>query len=141
MTYSATDFADDVFNELHRVGAITPDEFGDQDLEDNAELQRDYALNGIERLANARDCAVAAATFMDELLASVDTVTGVAEEHGVRTLADLIYLHSAIISSGFIDHYPGESMVLQIVHELPSSEKWMKYIKVEHLSPKSSAAE
>ena len=61
-----------------------------------------------------------ASLFMQELLDSVETLSGIAEQHGARTLADLMYLQIAILSGGFIDHYPGESKVLEIASGLPS---------------------
>ena len=69
--------------------------------------------------------------FMRELLDSVETLSGIAEQHGARTLADLMYLQYAILSGGFIDHCPGESKVLEIARGLPSGEAWSKYIAVE----------
>lgn len=55
MTYSCCDFTDDVFAELHRVGAITETEANDENLADNASLQANYALAGIGKLVKARD--------------------------------------------------------------------------------------
>lgn len=55
MSYSCTDFADDVFEELARVGAIHQSEAEDEDLADNADLQASYALAAIARLVEARD--------------------------------------------------------------------------------------
>jgi len=72
-----------------------------------------------------------ASLFMRELLDSVETLSGIAEQHGARTLADLMYLQYAILSGGFIDHFPVESKVLEIVRSLPSGEAWSKYIAVE----------
>lgn len=72
--------------------------------------------------------------FMQELQESVETLTGIAEQHGPRTLADLMYLHSAILNDGFIDHYPDESQVLNIARALPSGEQWMKFVKVEYMA-------
>jgi hypothetical protein len=74
-----------------------------------------------------------ATLFMQELLDSVETLTGIAEQHGARTLADLMYLQNAILSGGFIDHYPGESKVLEIASGLPSGGQWSKFITVEYL--------
>lgn len=68
---------------------------------------------------------------MRELLSSVETLCGVAEEHGGRTLADLFYLHAAIVNGGFVDAYKGESALLEIVNGLPSAERWAKFIKIE----------
>jgi hypothetical protein len=71
--------------------------------------------------------------FMQELLDSVETLSSIAEQHGARTLADLMYLQNAILSGGFIDHYPGESKVLEIARNLPSGGQWSKFIAVEYL--------
>lgn len=72
--------------------------------------------------------------FMQELLDSVETLSSIAEQHGARTLADLMYLQNAILSGGFIDHYPGESKVLEIARDLPSGRQWSKFIAVEYLA-------
>jgi len=91
-----------------------------------------------ERKAASCDKADA---FFQELLGSVETLSGIAEEHGVRTLADLMYLQTAIMKDSFIDHYPDESKVLDIALALPSGEQWAKFIKVEYLaSPVPEAA-
>lgn len=55
MSYSSCDFADDLFNCLAEVGAIHPGEAEDEDLEDNAELQADYALAAVNRLVAIKD--------------------------------------------------------------------------------------
>lgn len=130
MTYSCCDFTDDVFAELHRVGAITEAEANDENLNDNASLQADYALKGIGRLVEVRDAADKAERFMKELLDSVETLTGIADMHGARTLADLMYLQNAIANGGFIDYYPDESSVLDVIKPLPSGEEWAQYVKV-----------
>jgi hypothetical protein len=67
---------------------------------------------------------------MNELLDSAETLTGIAEEHGPRTLADLMYLHSAVVSGGFIDHWESESQALQIVPALPSGTRWAAFVQV-----------
>jgi hypothetical protein len=91
----------------------------------------------VERL-NEASGKTAATTYFQELLDSVETLTGIAEQHGSRTLADLMYLQNAILSDGgFIDHYPGESKVLEIASALPSGERWAKFIKVEYLAASS----
>ena len=54
MTYSCTDFTDDVFNELHRTGAIHKAEAADDDLDDNQGLQAHFALLGIARLVEVK---------------------------------------------------------------------------------------
>jgi len=71
--------------------------------------------------------------FMTELLDYCETLTGIADEHGARTLADLMYLQNAILNDTFIDNYPGESKVMQIAKALPSGKKWVKFIKTEYM--------
>lgn len=72
----------------------------------------------------------AASLFMAELLDSVESLTELAESKGVRTLADLMYLEQAILKGGFIDHYPTESSVLEVVRALPSGKDWLGFIEV-----------
>ncbi len=64
-----------------------------------------------------------ASRFMQELLGSVETLVGIADEFGSRTLADLMYLQQAIIEGGYIDNYPDESSVFLIIHGLPQGER------------------
>ena len=80
--------------------------------------------------ADARNANV----FYSELIDSVETLTEIAEIHGARTLADLMYLQNAILTGGFIDYYPDESNVLEIAGALPSGEQWSEFIKVEYLA-------
>lgn len=75
----------------------------------------------------------AATLFFQELLDSVESLTAIAEENGARTLADLMYLQSAILDGGFIDYYPGKSKVLEIASALPSGRAWVGFIKKEHV--------
>lgn len=72
--------------------------------------------------------------FMDELIDSVESLTVIAEVHGARTLADLMYLQQAILNKGFIDHYPEESFVLDIAKRLPSGAIWSRYVKTEYMT-------
>lgn len=88
----------------------------------------------LERLVMPGAGTSAARLFMQELLDSVETLSGIAEEHGARTLVDLMYLQQAILSGGFIDHYPDESKVLEIAQGLPSGELWPRFIKVEYMT-------
>jgi hypothetical protein len=70
------------------------------------------------------------ARFMTELRDSNETLTGIAEEHGDRTLADCMYLLSAIQKGTFIEYFhPSHSRILEVVSMLPSSQHWMQYIK------------
>lgn len=81
----------------------------------------------IERKAAGADEAT---RFMQELLDSVETLGGIAEVHGVRTLTDLMHLQSAILRGSFIDSYPDESAAMDIATSLPSGERWAKFVRV-----------
>lgn len=71
----------------------------------------------------------AAETFMEELQKSVETLTGIAEQHGARTLADLMYLMSAIQTDGHIYADSQFSAVEKIVTALPSGTRWASYMR------------
>lgn len=81
----------------------------------------------VERKALANDKAQ---RFMTELLDAIETLSDIAHVHGVRTLADLMYLHAAILEDGFIDVFDSsESEVMKVINTLPSSEEWKRYIR------------
>lgn len=92
----------------------------------------------VERRAAGAEKAL---QFFSELLDSVETLGGIAEQHNTRTLADLMFLQQAITTHGYIDHFPGESKVFDIVSALPSGQQWLKYIRTElTASPEPLAA-
>ena len=115
---------------------------GDFDFDFDIQLYRlsPLEINPVPPSASAQDTGHTtnnpdwAMLFMQELLDSVETLSGIAEQHGARTLADLMYLQYAILSGGFIDHYPGESKVLEIASGLPSGGRWLEFIAVEFLA-------
>ena len=97
------------------------------DISDGA--RADWLCNVIEHAYDIDRIAMAQG-FMAEVLDSVETLSGIADEHGARTLADLMYLQQAIMTGGFIEHIPGESKVLDIVQGLPSGKAWAEFIEV-----------
>lgn len=105
----------------------------DERIEDinRTDLERlDQAAPTVEvRDAFTLDSAAAAVLFFDELHASVETLVGLAEHYGVRTLADLMYLQNAILDNTFIDHWEDESSVLEIVSALPNGKHWKTFVK------------
>lgn len=68
--------------------------------------------------------------FFKELMENFETLAGIAEQHGARTLADLMYLQNAILDGSFIELYPDESAVRKIVDELPSAALWRQFIQM-----------
>ena len=89
----------------------------------NDEKQQDSISQDIE--ANSiRD-------FMCELENSFESLTMLGETYGHRTMADLLYLQSAIANNSFIEHIEGdESNIFKVVQQLPSSKRWENFIHV-----------
>lgn len=77
--------------------------------------------------------------FFKELMENVETLTGIADQHGARTLADVMYLQNAILDGTFIELYPDESAVLNIVDDLPSAESWRQFIQMTDMDSSCSA--
>lgn len=73
--------------------------------------------------------ATEASLFMEELLASVETLAGIVDQFGVRTLADLMYLQAAIVAGEHIDLWADKSSVLEVVRALPSAQRWGQFIR------------
>ena len=67
--------------------------------------------------------------FYNELSDSVEVFSDIVEQHGARTLSDLLHLHASIMSNGFIDAWP-DSAVLDVVSRLPSADRWLAYASV-----------
>jgi hypothetical protein len=75
------------------------------------------------------DLAAQAARFMAELLDSVESLSAIAQTHGLATLVDLTYLQHAILTGGFIDRHSEASRVTDVVAALPSSVTWLPFIR------------
>ncbi len=93
------------------------------------------AAAGMKAVAESGAAAVEggaekAALFFSELLASCESLQGVAEEFGTRTLLDLMYLQNAIITGAKIDVWPGETRVGDALGKLPSAALWLRYTKL-----------
>lgn len=70
-----------------------------------------------------------ACLFFEELLASVETVSGIAEKHGENALVTLIYLQGAIANGGQIEALSDDPIHL-IVGTLPNAHEWVNHIQV-----------
>ena len=72
----------------------------------------------------------AAKRFFAELLDSVETLGGIGEVYGADTLAELMYLHSAILEGSHVEVDPDSgTATLGIIEGLPSYENWIKFVK------------
>lgn len=140
MPYSCADFVSNFINHLFDNGLIPAAVAGSDDLEFQAaeamavitDLAGRAAPPAPTSLANATDAAqrqVRSAQFMTELLDGHETLTEIAEHKGVLTLADCMYMLSAVQKGTFIEvHHPTESEILDVLQSLPSSALWMTYV-------------
>lgn len=123
---------------LEEIGRLIEEGFT-EGMDQNHETSSQYAFavssgsSTGQRSQQKKFGSSAALRFMGELLDSVETLTGIADEHGARTLADLMYLQEAILEDGFIDYDPDDSKVLELVQGLPSGEQWIQFIRHEEV--------
>ena len=123
MTYSCTDFADDVLNNLVNLGIVR-----DADVpEDDPEAQANLVIRTIIETAGG---AAAAQAFFGELLDAVETLSAIADQHGVSALSQLMYLQSAVLKGTQIEVYPNEAERLEFLKALPSGERWWKHVSI-----------
>lgn len=67
--------------------------------------------------------------FFQELHDATESLGAIAEQHGVATLVDLMYLHNAILKNRLIDHEKGSaSLVLDVLKDLHSGATWRRYV-------------
>jgi hypothetical protein len=142
MPYSCSDFASNIVNHLFDNGLIPATVAGS----DNLEYQATEAMAAITDLATRAAASPAltprsapatgaaqrqarSAQFMTELLDAHETLTAIGEQKGVRTLADCMYMLSAVQKGTQIEvHHPTESEILDIIQSLPSATLWMTYV-------------
>jgi hypothetical protein len=142
MPYSCADFASNFVNHLFNNGLIPPGVAESDDLEFQATEAMAVISDLVERAsaspaqATSSEKATGAAQrqarstqFMTELLDGHETLTGLGEHQGMHTLADCMYLLSAIQKGTSISvEYPSESQVADVVKSLPSGALWMTYV-------------
>ncbi|MFT4510552.1 hypothetical protein [Caballeronia sp. 15711] len=127
MSYSCSDFTDDVLNKLPGLGLIRPEEVEENDPESQANLAI-TAITEVAGKAASASGAAGAQLFFEELLASVESLSAIAEQHGPAVLAQLMYLQSAIAKGTHIELYPAEATALGFVCALPSGERWWTFV-------------
>ena len=123
MAFSCTDFTDNIINFLIGHGVLNEAEFEP----DDPESQSDAATAALTNIFNGK---AKSASFMQELLDAHETLTGIGEEHGVRTLADCMYVLSALQKGTYIEvHHPSESKILDVIQGMPSAAVWMIHVQ------------
>jgi len=123
MSYSSTDFADDVLNNLVNLGLVSDADVPDNDPQSQANLV-------IRSIIETTGGAAAARTFFAELLDELESLSAVAEEYGASTLVQLMYLQSAILKGTHFEIYPSEAERLAFLKALQSGERWWKHISI-----------
>jgi hypothetical protein len=126
MTYSCTDFVDDVLNDMVIRSWIKPEQYG----ADDPQAQCNAVLGAISDADVSLRLAADAKQFHAELLDSVETLTAIAEQHGALALANVVYLQTAFLKGGVIELTRDEAEALSFVRELPSGGRWWQSVKV-----------
>ena len=143
MPYSCSDFASSLVNHLFANGLITADVADSDDLERQAEAAMEAISDTAQRASVPPAAANLAAVdisspqaqslssqFMDELLETHETLTDIATHKGAYTLADCMYMLSAVQKGTYIEvHHPTSSQILEVIQTLPSAALWMTYVK------------
>ena len=142
MAFSCTDFTDNILNHLIQLGVIREDDYDPED----PESQANAAIAAINKLSAPREVLLSPGSpptgaafgkngevnstcFMQELLASHETLTGIGDIHGVYTLADCMYMLSALQRGTYIEvHRPSDSKILEVIQSLPSAKVWMTHV-------------
>lgn len=132
MTYSCSDFTDDVMNCLVSAGAIDAGAVP----ADNPGDRADMAIEAIVKMQRS----VLAARFNRELLAGVESVRAIADQHGVAVLAVLIYLQAAISNETIVEIDTPEMGAVELISTLPSADEWMKHIQIVQRAALPSAS-
>ena len=123
MTYSCSDFFDDVMRCLVETTAIDSTDIPDDDPGAGA----DVAVNAIVNMRRAG----LSSQFVRELLDEVESLGAVAEEHGPDAVAFLFYLQAAILNGSSVEARGTEdSQLISLVGRLPSASAWMTHILV-----------
>jgi hypothetical protein len=126
MAYSCTDFADDVLNDMVIRSWIKPEQYGPEDTQ----AQCDAVLGAIGVADVSLRLAADAKQFHAELLDAVETLTGIADQHGALALANVGYLQAAILKGGVIELTRKEAENFALVRDLPSGGRWWQSVKV-----------
>lgn len=142
MTFSCSDYTDSVLNSLMSKGLLSEEDFEPDDPQSqyNATIAViDGLLNQVGANAlptvsatasgHRGTCKTSASCFLQEILLTHDTLTEIGEVRGVHTLADCMYLLSAVQKGTYID-VPSdtESQIIAVIQALPSATIWMTYI-------------
>jgi hypothetical protein len=126
MAYSCTDFVDDVLNDLVIRSWIKTEQYA----HDNPQAQCNAVVGAIADADVSLRLAADAKQFNAELLDAVETLTGIAEQHGALALANVVYLQAAILKGGLIELTRDEAENFAFVRDLPSGGRWWQSVKL-----------
>lgn len=89
-----------------------------------------HVLQARLKTPETADPTTLATRFYEEMLDSFESITELGEQHGSRTLADLIHLQQAILTGSFIDDWGDDSDIITVLGHLPSRDCWMTYVRL-----------
>lgn len=124
MTYSCSDFYDDVMRCMVDAGVVDDSKRGDG--ADAVGVDADLAIDAIARLTRMN----AVSRFLDELLPFAATPANFAERYDADALALLTYLQRAIFRVSRVEVPRSASAFLELIHAMPSASEWLRYVEL-----------
>lgn len=135
MTYSCSDFTSSIISHLHANRLIPLDVVQSDNLERQAQASiaaiSKLAMSGVSNLDPIKRApfGTPAKRYLAELLETFETLSDIGETYGIRTLADCMYLLSAIQNGTYIEvSETSVSSILEVIKGLPSDAEWMQYV-------------
>lgn len=82
--------------------------------------------NAAEKATRADD----AKRYFDELQSQFGGLIDIGAEFGNDTVRDLFYVHSAILSDSYVEHFKKDSQLLEVLEQLPSARTWTAFVSL-----------
>jgi len=122
MTYSCSDFVDDIQRCLVESGALDVEAVPAGDIG----VLADACISAVVSLGRT----AAAGRFSRELLDAVESLGALAEQFGNEALVTLFYLQSAILNDTYVELDARNADLADLVQTLPSAADWMKHVQL-----------
>ncbi|GAB6852679.1 hypothetical protein [Paraburkholderia kururiensis] len=121
MTYSASDFMDDVLRCLCETGAMPVDQVGT-----DAGAQADASISAITGLA----ARASGANFLSEVLSGIESLGALRETFGTHAVDYVVYLADAVATGGAIDLPLHQHAFAAFIDGLPGGARWRQHMRL-----------
>lgn len=121
MTYSASDFMDDVLRCLCETGAMPVEQVGT-----DAGAQADASISAITGLA----ARASGANFLSEVLSGIESLGALRETFGTHAVDYVVYLADAVATGGAIDLPLHQHGFAAFIDGLPGGARWRQHMRL-----------